>query len=410
MERKHKLLDLKGLTSLMSSLMAIAAGLLFGLIILFISNSKDAMPAFVTILTGGFSQGARGMGQVIYYATPIIMTGLSVGFAFKTGLFNIGASGQFTCGAFVAIFIGIKWTFLPPEMHWVVALIGATLAGAIWGSGPGLLKAFFNVNEVITSIMMNYIGMYLVNMTIVKTVYDALKNQSRPVAKSAILPKAGLDKLFNIPNLNIGIIIAILSVIIIYIVLQKTTFGYELKACGSNKNASRYAGINEKKSIILSMVIAGALSGLGGGILYLSGSGKYLQVLDILAPEGFSGISVALLGTSHPIGILFAGLFIGHLTVGGFNIQLYNFVPEIIDMIIAVIIYCGAFALLFKQIINKIISKPVFESESNTSETANLKSISPLEKGLDEEIVSVEIEDVEDMSSENNHTAKGGIK
>lgn len=401
MERKHKLPDLKGLTSLMSSLMAIAAGLLFGLIILFISNSKDALPAFATILTGGFSQGARGMGQVIYYATPIIMTGLSVGFAFKTGLFNIGASGQFTCGAFVAIFIGIKWTFLPPEIHWVVALMGATLAGAIWGSGPGLLKAFFNVNEVITSIMMNYIGMYLVNMTIVKTVYDALKNQSRPVAKSAILPKAGLDKLFNIPNLNIGIIIAILSVIVVYIILQKTTFGYELKACGSNKNASRYAGINEKKSIILSMVIAGALSGLGGGILYLSGSGKYLQVLDILAPEGFSGISVALLGTSHPIGILFAGLFIGHLTVGGFNIQLYNFVPEIIDMIIAVIIYCGAFALLFKQIINKIISKPVVESESNTSENINLKSTSPLDKGVGEEIVSVEIEDVEDISSEN---------
>ncbi len=401
MERKHKLPDLKGLTSLMSSLMAIAAGLLFGLIILFISNSKDALPAFATILTGGFSQGARGMGQVIYYATPIIMTGLSVGFAFKTGLFNIGASGQFTCGAFVAIFIGIKWTFLPPEIHWVVALMGATLAGAIWGSGPGLLKAFFNVNEVITSIMMNYIGMYLVNMTIVKTVYDALKNQSRPVAKSAILPKAGLDKLFNIPNLNIGIIIAILSVIVVYIILQKTTFGYELKACGSNKNASRYAGINEKKSIILSMVIAGALSGLGGGILYLSGSGKYLQVLDILAPEGFSGISVALLGTSHPIGILFAGLFIGHLTVGGFNIQLYNFVPEIIDMIIAVIIYCGAFALLFKQIINKIISKPVVESESNTSENINLKSTSPLDKGIGEEIVSVEIEDVEDISSEN---------
>lgn len=399
MEKKHKLLDVKGFTSLMSSLMAIAAGLLFGLIILFISNSKDALPAFATILKGGFSQGPRGIGQVIYYATPIIMTGLSVGFAFKTGLFNIGASGQFTCGAFVAIYIGVKWTFLPPEIHWVVALLGATLAGAIWGSGPGLLKAFFNVNEVITSIMMNYIGMYLVNMTIVRTVYDSLKNQTRPVAQSAILPKAGLDKLFNIPNLNISIIIAILCVIIVYIILQKTTFGYELKACGSNKDASRYAGINEKKSIILSMVIAGALSGLGGGMLYLSGSGKYLQVLDVLAPEGFSGISVALLGTSHPIGILFAGLFIGHLTVGGFNIQLYNFVPEIIDMIIAVIIYCGAFALLFKQIINKVISKPIVESAINI-ETENLKSTSPLEKGH-EEIVSKENSDVINMGSEN---------
>jgi ABC-type uncharacterized transport system permease subunit len=387
MEKKRRLIDLRGASSFFASLMAIAAGLLFGLIILLISNAKDALPAFVTILVGGFSQGSRGIGQVIYYAIPIIMTGLSVGFAFKTGLFNIGASGQFTCGAFIAIYIGVKWTFLPPEIHWLVGLVGAMLAGAIWGAGPGLLKAFFNVNEVITSIMMNYIGMYLVNMTIVKTVYDALKNQTKPVAKSAILPKAGLDKLFNSGNMNIGLIIAILTVIVVYIILQKTTFGYELKACGSNKNASKYAGINEKKSIILSMVIAGALSGLGGGLLYLSGSGKYLQVLDVLAPEGFSGISVALLGMSHPIGILFSGLFIAHLTVGGFNIQLYNFVPEVIDMIIAVIIYCGAFALLFKHLINKIFSKTVEDTVVVESIENTLTTMSEIS---DEELIESE--------------------
>lgn len=369
MRKKNKLSELNGVSSILASLMAIVAGLIFGLIILLISNSKEAWPAFLTVLAGGFTEGASGIGQVIYFATPIIMTGLSVGFAFKTGLFNIGASGQFTCGAFVAIYIGVKWTFLPPGIHWLIALLGAMIAGAIWGAGPGILKAFFNVNEVITSIMMNYIGMYLVNMGIVKTVYDALKNQSKPVAQSAVLPKAGLDKLFNTGNLNIGIIIAILSVIIVYIILQKTTFGYELRACGSNKDAGKYAGINEKKNIILSMVIAGALSGLGGGLLYLSGSGKHLQVLDILAPEGFSGISVALLGMSHPIGILFSGLFIAHLTVGGFNIQLYNFVPEIIDMIIAVIIYCGAFSLLFKQLINKFLTGRIHGK--NSEKTGN---------------------------------------
>ncbi len=365
--KRSKLLQYEGFTSFLSSLMAIAAGLLVGLIILLISNSKDALPAFFTILKGGFADGTKGMAQVIYYAVPIIMTGLSVGFAFKTGLFNIGASGQFTLGAFVAIYIGIKWNFVPEQIHWLVALLGAMVAGAVWGSGPGILKAFFNVNEVITSIMMNYIGMYLVNMSIVRTVYDSLKNQTKPVLKSAIIPKAGLDKIFNTSNINIGIFIVILSVIVIYIILQKTTFGYELKACGSNKEASKYAGINEKKSIILSMVIAGALSGLGGGLLYLSGSGKYIHVLDVLAPEGFSGISVALLGMSHPIGILFSGLFIAHLEVGGFNIQLYNFVPEVIDIIIAVIIYCGAFALLFKQIISNFVFKPVEEVVTETS-------------------------------------------
>lgn len=376
--RLTKLLKSEGFISFLSSLMAIAAGLLVGLIILLISNSKDAIPAFFTILKGGFEDGAKGVGQVVYFAIPIIMTGLSVGFAFKTGLFNIGASGQFTCGAFVAIYIGIKWTFVPAEIHWLAALVGAMVAGAVWGSGPGILKAFFNVNEVITSIMMNYIGMYLVNMTILRTVYDSLKNQTKPVLKSAVLPKAGLDKLFNTNNINIGIFIVLTAVALIYIILQKTTFGYELKACGSNKEASKYAGINEKKSIIMSMVIAGALSGLGGGLLYLSGSGKYIQVLDVLAPEGYNGISVALLGMSHPIGILLSGLFIAHLRVGGFNIQLYNFVPEIIDMIVAVIIYCGAFALLFKHIISNFIRKPIGESTAaNINESIQAKAEGP---------------------------------
>ncbi|MDF2948780.1 MAG: transporter permease [Sedimentibacter sp.] len=340
--------------SFFSAVAAIVIGLLFGFIILLISNSKEAVPGFIAILQGGFADGAKGIGDVLYNATPIILTGLSVGFAFKTGLFNIGASGQFTMGAFAAIFIGIKFSFLPGHLHWIVALIGAMVAGGLWGLLPGILKAFTNVHEVISSIMMNYIGMYLVNMMIVDYVHDKIKNQSLPVAKTAILPKAGLDKLFETNNLNIGILIAILAVIVIYIILNKTTFGFELKACGLSPTASKYAGINAKRNIILSMVIAGALSGLGGGLLYLAGSGKYLQVVDMLAPQGFNGISVALLGMSHPIGILFAGLFIAHLTVGGVNIQLYSFVPEVIDIIIAVIIYCGAFALMFKNIILKL--------------------------------------------------------
>ena len=230
-------------------------------------------------------------------------------------------------------------------------------AGALWGMVPGLLKAYANVNEVIASIMMNYIGMYLVNTMIANTVYDQVKNQSLPVAAAAKLPKAGLDKLFPGSNLNVGILIAILCVIIIYIIIEKTTFGFELKACGMNPDASKYAGINEKKNIVLSMVIAGALSGIGGALLYLAGSGKYLQVLDVIAPEGFSGISVALLGQSNPIGILFAGLFIGHITVGGYNLQLFDFVPEAIDIIISAIIYCGAFALLFKSLIGNLIKR-----------------------------------------------------
>ena len=211
-----------------------------------------------------------------------------------------------------------------------------------------------NVNEVISSIMMNYIGMYAVNMMIQRSIYDSLKNQSLAVAKTATLSKGGLDKIFPGTSINIGILIVIGFVVLTYIILEKTVLGYELKACGKNEFASKYAGINAKKNIVLSMMIAGALAGVGGALLYLSDSGKYLQVLDIISPEGFAGISVALLGQSNPIGILFSGLFIGYITVGGNNMQLFDFAPEVIDIIIAAIIYCGALSLLFKELIHRM--------------------------------------------------------
>lgn len=354
----------EGFVNFSSSILAIICGLLFGFIILLASNPSQAVNGFMMIIKGGFTDGMKGVGDVLYYATPIIMTGLSVGFAFKTGLFNIGASGQFTAGAFAAVYVGIKWTFLPASIHWLVALLAAILVGALVGSIPGILKAFFNVNEVISAIMMNYIGMYIVNLLVRNYIYDPLKNQSLAVAQSAILPKAGLDKIFVGASLNIGIFIAVLCVILIYVILNKTTFGYELKACGLNPHASKYAGINEKRNIVLSMVISGALAGLGGALLYLAGSGKYLQVLDIIAPEGFSGISVALLGLSNPIGILFSGLFIGHITVGGYNMQLFDFVSEAIDIIIAAIVYCGALSLLFKTMIHKIQMRRAKKAEA----------------------------------------------
>lgn len=340
-----------------ASILAIICGLLFGLIILAVSNPSQAVGGFMMIVQGCFTDGIQGVGQMIYMATPIIMTGLSVGFAFKTGLFNIGASGQFAMGAFAAVYVGVKWTFLPAGIHCMAAVCMALLAGALWGMIPGILKAYLNVNEVIAAIMMNYIGMYLVNLGVQRTVYDQIKNQSMAVADTANLPRGGLDILFPGTSINVGIFVVLAFVLLVYIILSKTTFGYELKACGKNKSAGRYAGINEKRNIVLSMVIAGALSGVGGALLYLANSGKYLQVLDVIAPEGFSGISVALLGQSHPIAILFAGLFIGYIAVGGYNMQLFDFAPEVIDIIIAAIIYCGALSLLFKEMIYRIQAK-----------------------------------------------------
>jgi ABC-type uncharacterized transport system permease subunit len=349
------------LSSIVSSLLAILLGLLVGLIVLLIADAENALPGFAAIVTGGLSS-MKNLGQVLYYATPIIMTGLSVGFAFKTGLFNIGASGQYMAGAFVAVFIGVKFTFLPGHLHWIVAILAAALAGAIWGAIPGIMKAFCNVNEVITCIMMNYIGLNLVNLLIRSTLYDRARTQSLQPVESAVLPKLGFDKIFvsgstTPSSVNSGIIIAILLGILIYVVIQKTTFGYELKACGFNRDAAKYAGINEKRSIILSMVIAGMLAGIGGALYYLSGAGTGIPLSEEVAAEGFNGIPVALLGMSNPIGIIFSGIFIAYLTVGGLSMQVYGFAPQIISIITAVIIYFSAFALFFKLFLAKYLRK-----------------------------------------------------
>ena len=357
----------KDFAPFISSLAAIVCGLIIGFIILLISNPSEAVAGFGTILTGSFTHGAKGVGQVLYYATPLILCGLSVGFAFKTGLFNIGGSGQFLMGAFGGVLIGLTCPKLGP-VQWVVGLLFATLLGAIWGAIPGILKAYFNVNEVITCIMLNYISLFFVNMTVKgnKLLFNTLRNESKDIPKIATLPKLGLDKIFEGSSVNSGIIIAIAVAILLYIILEKTTFGYELKACGLNKNASKYAGINENRSIVYSMVIAGAIAGLAGGIMLLSGTGRHIEIKDVIPNEGFNGISVARLGVSNPIGVIFSGLFIAYLTAGGFYLQLFHFSKEIIDIIVAVIIYFSAFALIIKKFIAKLNDKKLEKNERMT--------------------------------------------
>ena len=349
-----------GFSSFMASLLAILCGLVVGFVVLLVADPANAFWGLLAILTGGLSD-MKNLGQVLYAATPIILTGLSVGFANKTGLFNIGASGQFIVGAYVAVLMGVKCTFIPGPLLWLACLLGAMLAGAVWGLVPGFLKAVCNVNEVIACIMMNYIGMYGVNFLIQLTVFDSLKNQSLPVAENANAPKLGMDLIFRsgatASSANAGIFIAVIAGVVIYYLIEKTKFGYELKACGYNRDAARYAGINETRSIVLSMVIAGALSGLGGACLYLAGAGKGIEVLDTLAAEGFNGIPVALLGLNNPIGIIFSGLFVAYLNQGGFNMQVYGFAPQVIDIIISVVIYFAAFSLLLRGFVERRVKR-----------------------------------------------------
>jgi simple sugar transport system permease protein len=341
-----------------ASVLSILIGFGFGFIVLLISNPAYSFVGLYTILLGGFNGGMQGIGDVLYIAGPIIMTGLSVGFAFKTGLYNIGATGQFILGAFAAVYVGVKWTFIPGEILWMVALLAGLLAGALWAFIPGILKAYRNVNEVISSIIMNYIGLYFVNFMIVQTIFDATKNQAlRPI--KATLPTMGLEMIFPYSSINIGFFVAVLFAIMAFIILEKTTFGYELKACGFNRYAAEYAGIDSKRNIWMSMVIAGSFAGLGGAIMYLAGTGKHFEVIDLLLqyPEGFTGISVALLGLSNPIGVIFAGIFIGYIKIGGFYIQRYPIMPEIIDLMVAVIIYLSALSLFFREKIVWFITK-----------------------------------------------------
>lgn len=349
-----KALKNDGLSSFSASLISILVGIFLGFIILLFVDPANSGLGIGKILGGGFNTGAKGVGNIFYFATPLILTGLSVGFAFKTGLFNIGASGQYAVGALCAIYVGVLWN-IPAPWHWIIALLAAMAGGAFWGAIPGFMKALFNVNEVITSIMMNYIGLYFVNYSIKNnnSLFNPLNARTYNPQDSAILPKMGLDKLFTRSSINIGIIIAILVAVLIYIILNKTTFGYELKACGYNRYASKYAGINAKRNIFLSMTIAGGLAGLGAGIYFLSGAGANWTLLDALPVMGFNGIPVALLASSNPIGIIFSALFISYIQRGGDALQSTSYAVEIIDIIIAIIIYMSAFSLLFKKLVKK---------------------------------------------------------
>lgn len=347
----------QGVISLMASLTSIIIGLLFGFALLLVLDAKSAPAGMANMLTNG----VKKIGNVLYTATPLIMVGLAVAFAFKVGLFNIGASGQYTMGAIAALICAIQF-----QLPWYVCLIISAIGGAIWGAVPGLLKAFFNVNEVITSIMMNWIGMNLANLIVpnipkMLASFWGASSTDRTAAlgtanADAVIPKGGLDKLLHYSNLNLGIIIAILLAVVVWIILTKTTFGYELRACGLNRNGAIYAGINAKKNIVFSMVIAGALAGLGGGLYYLAGGAQYTLVQEILG-TGFDGISVALLANSNPLGCIFSAIFISYLRLGGIAMQSQGFATEATDIVIAVIIYLAAFSLLLRIKLSGLFSR-----------------------------------------------------
>ena len=375
-----------GVGTIMASLVCVLCGLAVGFVALLVlggitmsQNGEEFNlinllkitweQGFKPIVQGGFYAKSNVMGMAvrmeILQAAPLIMTGLSVAFAYKTGLFNIGAAGQYTVGAFMALYFAIVL-----KMPWWVCLIASAVGGAIWGAIPGFFKAYLNVNEVITAIMFNWIGLYAVNTLIyqggngpmfnLKTTKTFTLKESAP---QSLLPSfnvtvGGKDYFGKMFMPTIGIFIAIAMAVLIWVIINKTTFGYELKACGHNKNAAKYAGINEKTNIVLSMTIAGALAGLGAGLFYLSGSKEWEPLVSTALPAtGFNGISVALLASSNPIGCIFSAIFISHITVGGGFMTAKLFPSEVSDIISGVVIYLCAFSLLFKGRIMKLFAR-----------------------------------------------------
>lgn len=355
----------EGFNTLMGSLFAILVGLLLGIIIIIIVNPGSSGEGISRLMKGFFNHprgGWIGIGQLLYRSTPIIFTGLAVAFAFKTGLFNIGASGQYTVGLFAAVLVGILGDSLG-GLQWIVAVLAGMSAGFIWGAIPGVFKAFFNVNEVITSIMFNYIGMYLVNGLLNSnflrsSVVNGTTNRTNVVDQAARTPYGPFNAIFPNAGLDISILIAIGTAIILFLVLNKTVFGRELKSVGLNRDGAKYAGVNEKRSLVLSMAIAGMVAGLGGALFILSPStrnlGNAYPIENVILPTGYDGIPVALLANNNPLGVILSTLFVGYITLGGLSMQSVGFVSEIVDIIIGVILYFSAFALIMTQYLGKM--------------------------------------------------------
>ena len=378
---KNTLLNLyrkDGTQKILASLISILIGLAVGAVVVAIVGiSKKnigvagAWDGMRLIFFGIFANGRNAAGQLawgfnptswgnlLFRATPVIMTGLSVAVAFKTGLFNIGAPGQYLMGTLATLFIalGIPSDVVPAGVIWILAFLGGMLAGALWGAVPGVLKAFLNINEVLACIMTNWIAANLVTWAFDESNFKNITEGTKTgyiyktTFNGVATPKLGLDRLFPNSQVNGGILIAIVIAVLVYILMTKTTLGYELKACGSNRHAARYAGINDRRNIVLSMAISGALAAGGAALYWLSGNTEFFwSTYQSLPSTGFDGIPVALLAVNNPIGVVFAGIFMAMLDIVGQNLTGFTAYNEYItDVIISVIVYLSAFSLVIRM-------------------------------------------------------------
>ena len=376
---KKNLLKNGGVQSLIASLVCIVLGMLIGYIVLLFIEPSGAGEAIMTVIKNFFTYSKpetqmKYLGNTLVKTAPLLMCSLSILFAYKVGLFNIGAAGQYCAGVGLALYAALGL-----NLPWWMCMILAMAAGAFLGALSGLLKAYCNVNEVISGIMLNWITLYLVNMllTLVKEETSPYTYHISTVNPKALIPSLGLGKLFtNNQYVTIAIPLAIIIAFAVWIVLDKTRFGYELKATGNNKNAAKYCGMAEKRNIILTLIIGGALAGLGAALLYLTGFEQWQCSTSSVPAMGFNGIAAAFLGGLHPVGAILSSFFIQHITVGGAYVDKTMYCAQISDLISAIIIYLCGFVLFMKHAMNTGIAR--------REEKAKAKLAAAEEKGGDQ--------------------------
>jgi ABC-type uncharacterized transport system permease subunit len=360
MNAKQPFLKRPGVQTLITSLICIIVGLLIGFIVLLCINPSGAVQGIKTIIENFLyyptpQAQSKYLGSTLVKTAPLLMCSLSILFAYKVGLFNIGAAGQYVAGAGACLYGALAL-----NLPWYACLILAMLAGAVFGILTGLLKAYCNVNEVISGIMLNWIGLYVVNalLSIVKETTSPYTFQVLSYNPGALLPSLGLGKLFgNNQYVTIAVPLAVILAILIWVLLEKTQLGFELKATGCNKSAAKYCGMREKYNTVLTMAIAGALAGIGAAMLYLTGFEQWACTQSSVPVMGFNGIAAAFLGGLNPIGTIFASYFIQHITSGGSYLDKTMYCAQISDLLSSIIIYLCGFVLFIKYLMNSRMAK-----------------------------------------------------
>ncbi len=350
MTKKKHILDIIAETRFIHILLSIILGFLIGAIFLVIMGISVG-GAYGRLLSS--VTGVKGFSYVIVYSIPYIVAGLSVAFSFKTGVFNIGAEGQFVVGSMAAAVVGILAGGLPKPVLIPLCFIAAMAAGAIWGIIVGFLKTKWGINEVLSMIMFNWIAFYFSNfiagLPAIHSDGSAEATKNISANASTLLSKDFINRMGLCPTANWGILVAIAMTIIVWIVIEKTTLGYELKAVGSNKFAAEYGGINVNRSILTALAISGALAGLGGA-LQLMGMGSRISIFSSQEGFGFAGIVVALMGCSNPFGVLVAGIFYGALIYGGSKLNLVGAPTQLVNVIVGTVVFFIAISVIFENL------------------------------------------------------------